>query len=270
MFETVRAFIALNLEVNCIRKVAQLQRSLRSSPVAPASRASWVSPANMHITLRFLGDIDAALVPAIADHLRPLIASLPPIRVTLPALDAFPNKAHAKIVVLEVEDSSETIKSLASKIESIIQGFGFVPEKKSFRSHMTLVRLKDGANVEEWLASVDCSQLGEAKVSDCAIYRSDLLRTGAEYSALERFALATHVAGRSVRPSKAPRASQRPGRLRTRSGPDSEPRGPEIPGPPKLPSLSPAPPDPVLEPEASSGASGESGAELDSGPESRR
>ena len=69
MLDTVRAFIAVNLEIGTIRRVAALQRSLRTSAEAPNGRVSWVSAPNVHLTLRALGPIDRPLAPALGDGL---------------------------------------------------------------------------------------------------------------------------------------------------------------------------------------------------------
>ncbi len=234
MLETIRAFVAINLEISAIRRVAAIQRSLRSSPEAVSTKTSWVAPPNMHLTLRFFGDIDPALQPAIGDGMRNIAKITPSIRVKLVGLNAFPHIDRARILIIEVTDNSGALDQLAERMETLAQAIGMQPERRPFQAHITLARLRQNTDVARWFASLGKAELGEAQAVECALYESTLSCKGAEYTALERVALSSPIPGRSHRPRRRP--SHRP------KGHAMPPKGTKstassIPPPPRLPTI---------------------------------
>lgn len=236
MLDTIRAFIAVNLEIGTIRRVAALQRSLRASAEAPAGRIAWVAPPNIHLTLRSLGTVDPPLAPALGDALGELVGACPPIRVQLGNVAAFPEPSRARLVIVPAEEPSGALEALTNKIEQLAQSFGLAPEPRPLHPHVTLARLPQPSDVNRWFASLGRTDLAEAQVTECVLYGDEVDRPGAEFTALRRFALAVPAAGRSQRP-RAKQASQRP---RGRSKPPEAARSTQaeaIPPPPKLPDV---------------------------------
>jgi len=238
MLDSIRAFIAVNLEIGAIRRVNALQRSLRSSPEAPAGKVAWVAPPNLHITLRFLGNIDPALAPALADGIREHVSASPPIRIQLAGLEAYPRQEHARLLFVDVQDASGAFTEFAQRIEALAQSVGFQPETRPFRAHLTLGRLEEPADVTRWFASLGRSELAEAVVTECVLYHGEVERPGAEFTAIERVGFNAPPAVRSHRPrsrqpSHRPKARSKPpaSTARARAADD-------IPPPPRLPNLS--------------------------------
>lgn len=236
MLETVRAFIALNLEVAAIRRVAALQKTLRTSLAAPPGRVAWVSPANMHLTMRFLGAIDPELAPALGDGMRKLVENLPPMTLELGPLDAFPSKSRARVLIVGVTEATGALQDLAGRMEAFARTMGFAPEQRPFRAHLTLGRAREPMTVEAWYAAAGNVALGEALATDVVLYSSELKRAGAEYTALQRVALA--MPQRGQRSARSTRTSHRP-RSRSKAPPATEAEPVVIPGPPGLPSMDP-------------------------------
>lgn len=238
MLETIRAFIAVNLEVNTIRRVSALQRSLRSSPEAPSTHVAWVAPPNIHITLRALGDIDRALAPAFGDALGDIVADCPPIRVQLGEVAAFPNQNHARLLIVNTREPSGVLEQLAEKIEQLTQSFGFPPETRPLHPHLTLGRMAQPVDMTRWFASLGRTDLADANVTECVLYTGEIDRPGAEFTALRRIAIGTPPAGPSHRPrarhpSQRPKPRSKPPTSCTRSA-----SADAIPPPAKLPNLS--------------------------------
>ena len=236
MLDSIQAFIAVNLEVAAMRRVAALQRSLRTSPEAP-SQVAWVAPTNLHVGLRVLGTVDPAIAPAINDGIRELVHASPPIRVRLAGPEPFPRLEHARLVVVHATDGTGALDQLASEIESLAQTFGFPSQTGEVRPHVVLARLAEAVDVTRWFASLGRSELGDAHATECVLYHSGLDRPGAEFASLGRVGFNVPAAGRSHRPrARAP--SQRPG---SRSKPPAggvRAKADEIPPPPKVPDLS--------------------------------
>jgi len=239
MLETLRAFIALNLEIGATRRLGVLQRSLRTSHEAPTSRVAWVSPANLHLTLRCLGHMDQALAPAVGDALREIVAACAPMRVQLNNLSAFPRQDHARLLLVNAKEPSGALAKLAEDVEALAQRFGFPADDRPFHAHVILGRMAEPVDVTRWFASLGRSDLADAQVSECVLYHDLVDNPGAEFSALQRLALRVPASGRSNRP-RSGHPSQRP---KSRSKPPREtasaPRDDQIPPPPKVPNLDP-------------------------------
>jgi 2'-5' RNA ligase len=242
MLETVPAFLAVNFEVGVGRKLAAIQKSLQTAPSMPASKISWVSPANFNIVLRHLGRIDPALAPGILDPLRLLAAGLPTIRVQLGPLRAFPSPDRARLIVVQAMDPAGLLLELAAKIEQLLSELGIPPAIHPLHPHVTLARLDEPTMVEAWISAIDALSI-ETRLTDVAAYQHTQRRPGTEHTVLDRFALAPPPRP-SLRPSRAPKqTSQRPSKRPKADASTS--RADAIPAPPRLPSIPLSCPQPV-------------------------
>lgn len=192
MIEEVRTFLAVSLDLRATRRVADLQAKLHQALGPRGAQLRWVPPTNLHVTLKFLGAIDAQLVAAIRDAIRPVAAKTRTFRVRAKGLGAFPDLAAPKVVWLGVEAEGGALDALAAAIEDALHGIGLPKEKRKFHAHLTLARVKDAAGLAlgatfEQLGPADC---GDSPVSEVVVYRSDTKPSGAEYEALERIPLA--------------------------------------------------------------------------------
>lgn len=242
MLETLRAFIAVNLEIASVRRIVALQRSLRSSPEAPADRLVWVAPPNLHITLRSLGQIDRSLAPALADSLREVVQATAAMRVHLTGFEAFPSQSQARLLFVDVRETSGALEDLAQRIEQLAQSFGFEPDSKPFQPRIIFGRSREALEVTRWFASLGRSELSDGMMTECVLYAGQNELPDAEHPSLARIAFPTPA--RSLRPRATRNPSQRP---RPRSRPPTattSAAGTEaIPPPPRLPTLAPDSPE---------------------------
>jgi len=199
---------------------------------------AWTSPANLRIPLRYLGHLEVSIIPAILDPLRELVSPLPPLRIQIGPLTAFPSPERARLVIAQVNDPSGTLPELATRLDALLDRLGMPASQSPFQPHFTLVRLQDPCDVQAWLASVELPLL-EARLTECSIHRHTQSRPGGEHVAFDRIPLAPQSL-RSQRPSKAPKASQRPSRRPPRTA-DAAPARQDIPAPPRMPSFDPTP-----------------------------
>jgi 2'-5' RNA ligase len=195
MIGEIRVFLGVNLDLRTTRRVADVQKRLHEAMGEKAKELRWVPPTNLHVTLKFLGAIDAPLVNAIRDALRANLASRRSFRVRARGLGAFPDVASPKVVWLGVDDDSGSLAALAGEIDEKLLGIGFEKEKRRFHAHVTLARVKssEGLGLEEAFAALGPAECGESQITDVVVYRSDNVRSGVEYQALERLALAART-----------------------------------------------------------------------------
>lgn len=205
--DTLRAFVGSLLDLGTTRRVLDLQRSVRRNAEARGARVTWVPPANLHITLRFLGEIDAGLAPALGDALALVGKAQSAPRVSVRGLGAFPLASEApgppRVLYARIDEGGEAVAELARAVERACEELGFARSEARFNPHVTLGRVRD------WPEGLALDELaprgGEARVLDCgssyltelALYRSDRLRTGVEYAALAKHTLTGAAPARS-------------------------------------------------------------------------
>jgi 2'-5' RNA ligase len=190
--EEVRTFVAVSLDLRATRRVADVQAKVHQTLGPRSAQLRWVPPTNLHVTVKFLGAIDAQLVAAIRDAIRRVAAKTRTFRVRAKGLGAFPDALSPKVLWLGVEAEGGALDALSAAIDDALHGIGFPKEKRKFHAHLTLARVKDAAGlalgaVFEQVGPADC---GDSAVSEVVVYRSDGKPSGAEYEALERIPLA--------------------------------------------------------------------------------
>jgi 2'-5' RNA ligase len=192
VIDEVRAFIALNLDLRTTRRVADLQAKLHQALGPKSAQLRWVPPTNLHVTMKFLGAIDAPLVTAIRDAIRPIAAKTRTFRARARGLGAFPDLTSPRVLWLGTDAEGGAIDGLAAAIEDALHGIGIAKDKRKFHAHVTLARVKDagGLSLGALFEQVGSSDCGDGPVSEVVVYRSDTKPSGAEYEALERIPLA--------------------------------------------------------------------------------
>ena len=177
----IRVFFAVDLDARARRAAAEAMRVLQACPDADSVR--WVREETLHVTLRFLGDIDSEGVGRLADCVREQTATLRPFRLELGGARAFPSKRRPVAIVLDV-DPLERLEELAEAVERGVTAAGFDPEPRPFRAHLTLGRVR-GKRFPVVTGSVTAA--GEScDVDEAVLFRSELHHSGAQYTPIER------------------------------------------------------------------------------------
>ncbi|MGE5264678.1 MAG: RNA 2',3'-cyclic phosphodiesterase [Acidobacteriota bacterium] len=188
MAEEIRTFIAVELQEEQKRALRQVQETLRAERAGRYVR--WVAPEAVHLTLKFLGGVDADKMPGLQSALTRACADVPPFTLTLRGVGAFPNTRRPNVVWVGVGGEIGTITRLAEQIDGACASLGFSPETRPFSPHLTIGRVKrdvrpvDQQFVGEMVANNAVGELGECRVEHVSIMKSDLRPTGSEYTRL--------------------------------------------------------------------------------------
>ena len=154
----------------------------------PAMPGSTVPPANWHLTLRFLGDVEQVAYDRMLEALDRLNLG-PAFPIAFGGLGAFPRPSRAAVLWVAVDDGAEPLSALAAEVEAALDGAGVPPDDRPFSPHLTLSRIRPPQNVRplvEAMPSLGVRQL----VNRVVVYRSHLGgRRHARYEELERFPL---------------------------------------------------------------------------------
>lgn len=185
--ETIRAFVAINLSLESTRAVAALARELRADLEPLPLKVSWVVPANLHQTVKFLGDIDPEMVEAIRAGLVQAAAKVAPFPVEAQGLGAFPAPTKPRVLWVGLQDPQSGLAQVKRGVEEALEELGFKSDKRKFRTHLTVGRVRKGKqDLDEILAKYAERSCGISTVSELVLYESRLKRTGAEYTVLAR------------------------------------------------------------------------------------
>jgi RNA 2',3'-cyclic 3'-phosphodiesterase len=178
----IRAFIAVALEPQVIAKITEAIEQLK--PQFPGVR--WVRPGNVHLTLKFLGDIDEAFVPSISAALKQQFRLFPRCTINAKGLGVFPGLQRPR--VLWVGLVGGRLISLALKVESALAPLGFAQETRRFTPHLTIGRWRqmDRApqSLVQQLDQWRTYDFGISKIDSVKLMQSVLKPEGANYSEL--------------------------------------------------------------------------------------
>jgi 2'-5' RNA ligase len=193
--ETVRTFVAIELSPDVLRKIGALQARIKDE--VPPGLVRWVRPEGIHLTLKFLGDVSADRLDAIAEAMQAACAPHPPFSLSIGGMGVFPNPRRPRVVWIGVEEPGGTLLRLQRDVERAISPLGFPAERRRFSPHLTLGRVKQGRTAAELEALGQYTtharvRIGEMAVDAVYLMRSDLRPTGAVYSELAAAVLATH------------------------------------------------------------------------------
>lgn len=150
--------------------------------------AGWVPPGNVHLTLKFLGDSPDERIGQIILRLRLALADRTACLSATTSFGAFPSEKRARILWLGIEDTPE-LKKIYNNIESALNELGFDFDKRPFRPHLTLARLKRPISVDIGLIDSKINAKQPVSVGAVALFSSRLSSAGAVYELLAKIDL---------------------------------------------------------------------------------
>jgi 2'-5' RNA ligase len=181
--KTIRTFIAVELPQEIQDRLQKLQGDLGAS--MPDVR--WIKHGNVHLTLKFLGDVQVSRIDAISEALRDVARQFSPFTMSLVGIGAFPNSRRPRIVWTGVEKGTEKLVEIARLIEASMKRLGFPREKRPFRPHLTVGRIRRVTNpaaMTEALERSEVGELGEFIVERISLIKSQLDPAGSMYTTL--------------------------------------------------------------------------------------
>jgi 2'-5' RNA ligase len=184
-YRSLRVFLASELSPDLCQKVAQFQRHLRGM----LPKVNWVRPESIHLTLKFLGNVDPAMVEQLLTAIQPIRITQAPIRLEIRGLGVFPDVRRPRVLWIGCTGDLPALVNLVSLLECALEPLGFPPEEKSYHPHLTLARIKqDNSKVGGVLTESGLLEqpqnLGVLRIERITLYRSDPSPNGVNYSAL--------------------------------------------------------------------------------------
>ncbi|MCA9727957.1 MAG: RNA 2',3'-cyclic phosphodiesterase [Candidatus Eisenbacteria bacterium] len=185
MNDRVRAFLAIEMPGELIADAADVQAVVRER-IEPVGRGTvrWVDPRSFHLTVRFFGDLDRRGVERARDVVRGTRFDRIPVRMG--KVSAFPSVSRPQVLWVGLEDGGGTLPVLVERLDHRLREAGFGPPDKPWKSHLTFGRVARGARLPDGWHEGIALPASEYRLDSIALMRSELLPTGARYTALER------------------------------------------------------------------------------------
>jgi 2'-5' RNA ligase len=185
MSEQIRSFIAFDLKNdNVLNRIAAAQKLLMQTN----ADLKMVEPTNIHITLRFLGPISPEMVEKVYAAMKNVKFS--PFNVQLRGLGVFPTLNYPRVVWAGITDGAEQLKSIFEQLEPQIHELGFAPDPNGFSPHLTIARVRTGANKERLIDLVTKQanyDFGNIRADCLRLKKSQLSPNGPIYSTLKEY-----------------------------------------------------------------------------------
>jgi 2'-5' RNA ligase len=187
----MRAFIAIELPQDIKEHLGRIQTKLKTAQ----ADVKWTSPSNIHLTLKFLGEIDERQKDAALRAMRTIAALNKPFTIALGLAGGFPGINSPRVIWIGLELGDQRVKALADGLEKELTASGFPPETRKFSPHITLGRTRSGKNrrqlseVLEALNSKPAKNAIAVGVKEIALFKSTLTPRGSIYEKLETAAL---------------------------------------------------------------------------------
>ncbi|MEM1944968.1 MAG: RNA 2',3'-cyclic phosphodiesterase [Nitrososphaerota archaeon] len=177
----MRVFIAVDINdsmiISFITKIQKELSATRSSDLRP------VAPENLHITLKFLGDIDDKMVDAVVESIGGV--EFTKFKIKLRGLGYFPGGGRVNVIWAGVKEGSDQLRGLHSLVEDNLSHLGF--RRDAFSPHLTIARVKSVRDKRSLLAAISGhsdTEIGEQWVDSLTVKKSTLLPSGPEYTNL--------------------------------------------------------------------------------------
>ena len=185
--KTIRTFIAIK-----IPKVYEIVHVLEQAKTAiHQAKIKWVDEANMHLTLKFLGDTPFEMIQPINDTLKPIIGKHPITQLQFNSIGCFGAQKNPKVIILG-GNQNPILLALQADIEQALIPFGFQPEDRKFTMHITLGRIKEISNIQnlhDFIKTVSISSIPLISMENVIFYESILQPTGPQYKPIAVFQL---------------------------------------------------------------------------------
>ncbi|MFZ5998159.1 MAG: RNA 2',3'-cyclic phosphodiesterase [Nitrospirota bacterium] len=183
----MRCFIAIDMSETVKRSLGEVINRVKGS----SKDIRWVPVQNVHLTLKFLGEVQEETIPAIEKSLSSVCAGFKPFSITASGIGAFPSLKHPATIWVGLDASGE-LEQLARAVDLSMATLGFEKEERQFSPHLTIGRVKDRKNIGpviKELYTFKDTVFGTIDVGEILLMKSVLKPGGAEYSRLACFAL---------------------------------------------------------------------------------
>jgi len=185
MPEAIRSFIAFDIEsASVLERITEMQEKLAGT----GADLKFVEPKNIHITVRFLGNITPNMVDRVFEGMQKV--QFVPFDVKIQGVGAFPDLRYPRVIWAGIREGANQLRGIFSQLEPYLRSLGFAPDPKGFSPHLTIARVKSGRNkaaLAKFLVENANYEFGVVRAECLRLKRSDLTPKGPIYSTLREY-----------------------------------------------------------------------------------
>jgi len=177
----MRTFVAVELSETIRASIGEMIASLRST----GAPVKWVEPNNLHLTLKFLGNLAEDNLAAAIEIMKQCAEGVGPFELNVSGAGAFPNLRRPRVLFVEARDTPRAAAELARRLDRRMTRAGVRKEDRAFRCHVTIGRIRKPGPVHalaEKLEAMSAESFGTMTVNRIVLMRSELTRAGPIYS----------------------------------------------------------------------------------------
>lgn len=183
--EKQRVFIAIDLNDEIHREIQNIQNHLQKADVD----TKWIKKKNIHLTLKFLGDITVDQITAIQDELVRITKDIKPFFIKTEKIGLFPSHQYPRIIWLGIKNEP-AILNLASKIDQCLKNYTAHDDQRDFKPHMTIGRIKSNRHIKKLIEIIEKDAPRppmEQEITSISLFKSRLTFSGPIYSLIKEF-----------------------------------------------------------------------------------
>ncbi len=183
-----RSFCAVELNKEIATGIQRIQEDLKER----AGGVRWVRPEGIHLTLKFLGEVDPDRIEGIAHKMEEAVRETGPFAIGMRGGGAFPNARNPRVIWIGIDDPSGELRKVQDRVEETMEELGFTREGRAYTPHLTIGRLRSSKGkgiVAHALEAISECNLGTMEVREIILFRSHLKPTGAEYTKIKNVPL---------------------------------------------------------------------------------
>ena len=180
----MRLFVAIELSEAVRKSLVATQTNLKRK----CPNVRWTSTEQLHLTVKFLGEVADKDVPAVCDAVLQAAAKSAPFRMQTGACGCFPARGEVRIVWVQAEESGGHLINAAKEVEAHLEPLGFPPENRPFAAHITIGRAREDRSRGELRKAVEAfgGKIVEQDVSSLVVMSSVPSAQGSTYTVVSR------------------------------------------------------------------------------------
>lgn len=181
-----RIFAAIDISDEARRRAAEYTNALRRR--FPDARVGWEKPEKLHLTLKFLGETDENQLNDLIEIVKKTAGQFSGFKLKISDTGVFPSPRRARVLWLGVDDENESLPQISEVLEAECEKIGFAKEKRNYKAHLTIARLREPHYSREIIQTHLQSVFEPVafKVKEIVVYESELRQTGSIYTAISK------------------------------------------------------------------------------------
>lgn len=182
----MRCFAAIETDQAVRQRLADVQQKLKKAQ----ADVKWVRPDQIHLTVKFLGEVPVDQLEAIRAALGELCAKTPPLLIAVGKIGTFPLRGAPRVLWAGCEESTGRLLGLMTEVEARCRSLGVEPEDRPPRTHLTLGRVRSTKNVgqlRDLVSAHESEEFGQFQPQGATLFESVLEPQGPSYTTIGRF-----------------------------------------------------------------------------------